>query len=65
MAAESRMTQGFTTLRTIKEIALRCRVNDRTVRRWISNKELSIHRLGRQIRISEADFAAFLKRHRE
>ncbi len=53
------------TLLSIKDIAGHCRVSPRTVRRWILTKELKIHRLGRQIRISETDFVAFLKRHRE
>ncbi len=54
-----------TRLLTITDIAERCDVSKRTVQRWITNKELNIHRLGRQIRISERDFAAFLKGHRE
>ena len=36
----------------------------KTVRRWIADGALVTHRFGRQIRISEADLAAFIKLHR-
>jgi excisionase family DNA binding protein len=41
-------------------------VSTKTVRRWIAAGDLPVHRLGRQLRISEADLAAFiaLRRHR-
>jgi excisionase family DNA binding protein len=48
----------------VPEIAERADVAERTVRRWIDRGELLVHRLGRTVRISEADFAAFLARHR-
>lgn len=47
-------------LYTLKAIARRCDVSDRSVRRWVANGELSAVRLGRALRISEADFQAFL-----
>jgi excisionase family DNA binding protein len=31
------------------------------VRRWIATDDLPMHRLGRQLRISEAKLAAFLR----
>ena len=34
-----------TRLLTITDIAERCDVSKRTVQRWITNKELNIHRL--------------------
>ena len=39
-------------------------VSAKTVRRWIDRGELQMHRLGRQIRISEEDMAAFLASRR-
>lgn len=39
-------------------------VSAKTVRRWIERGELHVHRLGRQIRISEEDLAAFVAQHR-
>jgi excisionase family DNA binding protein len=35
-----------------------------TIRRWIAADDLIIHRLGRQVRISEIDLAVFLARRR-
>lgn len=51
-------------LLTKKDIANRCQVSDRTVQRWIDTGDLIVHRLGRQVRISEEDFATFLKLRR-
>ena len=48
----------------IQEIAERCQVCERTVWRWIRNKELNAHRFGRLTRISEKDFAKFLRSNR-
>ena len=49
---------------TVAEVADRLNVSTRTVRRWIDAKELEIHRLGHVIRISPADYQAFLERGR-
>jgi excisionase family DNA binding protein len=49
---------------TITEVAERLNVCKRTVRRWIDSKALPAHRLGRLVRISQADLAAFLAAHR-
>ena len=46
-------------LLTIKEVAGRCRVSTKTVRRWIKSGELPAYRLGRQWRISERDLRRF------
>jgi excisionase family DNA binding protein len=40
-------------------------VSTRTVRRWTASKALPAHRLGRLVRISQADLAAFLATHRD
>src|SRR5690349_18624637 len=52
-------------LHPIAEIAHRCNVSTKTVRRWIDAGELSYYRLGRQIRIGEQEFQAFLCKRQE
>ena len=54
--------EAETQLLTINEVARREYVSPRTVRRQIENGELPYYRIGRAIRISEEDFAAFLRR---
>lgn len=49
---------------TVQDVARVCRVNPKTVRRWISAGKLGHHKLGTQIRISPNDFDAFLSQHR-
>ena len=57
-------TQGrsLTKLRTIDETAELFNTSTRTVRQLIESGALPVHRLGRSVRISEADIAAFLRR---
>jgi excisionase family DNA binding protein len=50
---------------TIAAIAQRLDVSPRTVHRWIASHELVVHRIGRSVRISEADLKAFLVSHRD
>jgi excisionase family DNA binding protein len=50
---------------TIAEVAERVNVATRTVRRWIEKKLLVSHRINGLVRISEADFRAFLAAHRD
>jgi excisionase family DNA binding protein len=45
---------------TIDQVATKLSVSARTVRRWIESGELSVYRIGRSVRISEADLTAFL-----
>jgi len=45
---------------SIKEVADKLSVNERTIRRWIKAGELSAHQIGRQWRISLYDLEAFL-----
>jgi excisionase family DNA binding protein len=52
-------------LLTVKEVAEICGVSPKTVRRWIDARELRVHRLGRQLRVSSEDLAAFLKLRRQ
>ena len=50
---------------TIREIAELLQVSQKTVRRWIDQGDLVAHRFGRQLRISRADFEAFVRLRRE
>jgi excisionase family DNA binding protein len=49
---------------TITQIADCVEASTRTVRRWIKNKLLIAHKIDGLVRISEADFQAFLATHR-
>ena len=44
---------------TVKQVAERRQCSEKTVRRLIARGELVAHRFGSQIRISEADLAAY------
>ena len=50
---------------TIAEVAERLQVAPRTVRRWIANGDLVVHRVGGVVRVAEGDLRAFLALHRE
>jgi len=50
---------------TIAQIAQCVEVSTRTVRRWIKSKALGAHRVKGVLRVSEADFRAFLSAHRD
>jgi excisionase family DNA binding protein len=50
---------------TVSEIAELLKVSQRTVRRWISTEDLAVHRLGRSVRVLDADLRAFLASRRE
>jgi excisionase family DNA binding protein len=50
---------------TIEQIANFIEVSTRTVRRWIQEGLLVAHRINGLVRISEADFRAFLAAHRD
>jgi len=49
----------------VSEVAELLQVSTKTVRRWIERRELRTHRLGRQLRVSEEDLAAFLGQRRK
>ena len=51
-------------LYAVDDVAEQLGVSSKTVRRWIAAGDLPAHRLGRQLRISEADLAAFIARSR-
>ena len=52
-------------LYTIKQTAEILQVSTKTIRRWIGAGDLAPHRIGRQLRISEADLNAFIRMRRE
>ena len=49
------------TLLTAEEVAEACRVSLRTVRRWIADGDLPVHRLRRKVLVSEDDLVRFIK----
>ena len=51
-------------LYTVDVVAEQLGVSTKTVRRFIAAGDLPVHRLGRQLRISEADLTAFIARKR-
>ena len=57
--------KGVPTLLTVEDVARVCRVNQRTVRRWIGKGELPVHRLVGSLRISEEDLILFINERRE
>ena len=59
-AAMTRKTASLPSFHSIKEVARRCRVCERTVLRWIQANELTVYRLGGRVLISEEDLAGFL-----
>jgi excisionase family DNA binding protein len=56
VSARTRVPRFF----TISDISKSLDVSTRTVRRWIKSGTLTAHHFGGIVRISEADFAAFL-----
>jgi excisionase family DNA binding protein len=53
------------TFYTVNEVADMLAVSPRTVRRWITNKQLVAHVFGGAVRIAETDLKAFIGTHRE
>jgi excisionase family DNA binding protein len=51
-------------LLSIAKVSTQLDVSKKTVRRWIERGDLPVHRLGRQLRISETDLAAFVAKSR-
>ena len=51
-------------LYAVDDVAEQLGVSSKTVRRWIAAGELPVHHFGRQLRISEADLAAFIAQRR-
>jgi excisionase family DNA binding protein len=56
---------GLPKYHTIKAVAESLDVSQRTVRRWIANGDLIVHRVEGVVRIGDSDLRAFLAQHRE
>jgi excisionase family DNA binding protein len=50
---------------TLKDVATSLGVSIKSLRRWIDAGELRVHRLGRQLRVSEEDLNSFLGQRRK
>ena len=50
---------------SIKAMAEALDVSHRTLRRWIANGDLVVHRVGGVVRVADGDLKAFLALHRE
>jgi excisionase family DNA binding protein len=64
MRVPNTRSQPVGDLHTIDELAERWEVSTRTVQRLIKSGALRIHRIGRLVRISEADIEEFLAKKR-
>jgi excisionase family DNA binding protein len=62
---ETRPSSLTDRLLTLQNVADRCQVSSRTVRRWVDDGELIVHRLGRSIRIHPEDLNTFIKTRRQ
>jgi excisionase family DNA binding protein len=60
-----RAPQPLPSFYTIGQVAEALGISTRTVRRWIANGALAVHRLDSVVRIAERDLIAFLAVHRE
>jgi excisionase family DNA binding protein len=60
-----RQRGGLPKLHTIKAVAEAVDVSSRTVRRWIENGDLPVHRVDSVVRVAEDDLRAFLALHRQ
>jgi excisionase family DNA binding protein len=52
-------------LLAVGEVAELLTVSTKTMRRWIARRELPVHHLSRQLRVSEEDLAVFLGQRRK
>jgi excisionase family DNA binding protein len=50
---------------TIEGVATHLDVASRTVHRWVADRKLIVHRIGRSVRVSAVDLKAFLDAHRD
>jgi len=57
--------EALPALLTLDQAAEVLQVSTKTIRRWIDAGELVAHRIGRQLRISEADLQSFIRMRRE
>ncbi len=59
------VTSPLPALYSVTETAKLLKVSPRTVRRWIEKGDLTAHRFGRQIRITDSDLVTFIRQCRE
>ena len=64
-SGRGRHVSGLPKYYAIKAVAEALDVSTRTIRRWIANGDLIVHRVGGVVRIAEGDLRAFLALHRE
>lgn len=50
---------------TVADVACELSLSEKTIRRWIKEERLHVHRLGRVVRIAREDLTAFVSRHRQ
>lgn len=50
---------------TKAEVAQRLQVSIKTIERWIASGDLPAHRFGKSVRISAADYRAFVEKTRK
>ena len=65
MNATRSETHCLPNLYSVEEAADALKVSTKTIRRWIASGELPSHRLGHQIRLSEADLLTFIRARRQ
>ena len=63
MVDDFSLRQGDEPALSIKGVALRLAVSERTVRRWVSRGQLRYCRVGRSLRVLHADLTAFVQLH--
>jgi len=51
-------------LLTVSQAAQQYAVCERLIRRWVADREIPYHRIGRSIRLAPADLDAFVANHR-
>jgi excisionase family DNA binding protein len=61
----NRPGSGLPKYYTINAVAEALDVSSRTVRRWIANGDLIVHRIDGVVRVSDGDLRSFLAPHRE
>jgi len=61
----SRDTNRLPRLYSVRQVAELLGISTKTVRRRIRDRELMVHRVGRQIRISEDDYRSYVAGRRQ
>ena len=49
---------------SVEQAAEQLGVSTKTIRRWITSRELHVHKLGRRVLIADEDLAAFVNARR-